>query len=301
MRKKIAYLITGLALTLWVAGCGDKGQKAEESKPATQTTATAPAAQATTPAAEEAPVVMVTGTVKEVITGGGFTYVKLDEKGTETWYAMPESKIKEGETITIQAGNTFPNFYSKALNRTFDKLIFSPGMPGAEGANPHAMPHGDAAAASNPHAGAGAPAGDFAKAVAQEAATSGPMANPDLISPGSAKAVVPFAALKVQKATGANAYTVGDVFAKAAALNNKKIRVRGQVVKVSTKIMGKNWVHIQDGTGNPNNNTHDLVVTTMSEPAKGDTVTVDGTMSADKDFGAGYRYSAIIEDATVTK
>jgi len=298
MRKKITYLITGLALSLWITGCGDQGHKAEESTPATQTTATAPAATDA-----EAPVVMVTGTVKQTLTGGGFTYVLLDEKGKETWYAMPESTVKEGDTITIQAGSTFPNFYSKALDRTFETLIFSPGIPGAEGGSPHAMNMmhggGDATAAS-PH-GLGGATGDFAKAVEQEAKATGPLLDPDLISPGSAKAVVPFADLKVQKATGDNAYTVGDVFAKATALNTKKIRVSGQVVKVSTKIMGKNWIHLQDGTGNPNDNTHDLVVTTMAEPAKGDTVTVEGILSADKDFGAGYRYSAIVEDATVSK
>ncbi|MDH3360482.1 MAG: DNA-binding protein, partial [Desulfobulbaceae bacterium] len=66
-------------------------------------------------------------------------------------------------------------------------------------------------------------------------------------------------------------------------------------------IMGKNWIHIQDGTGEPAKNTHDLVVTTMGEPATGDNVTIEGTLSADKDFGSGYHYDAIVEDATVSK
>ena len=301
MRKKIVYLVTGLAMTLWITGCNNQGNKVEETNPAAQQTVTTPAAPETAPQ-----VAMVSGTVKQILTGGGFSYILLDEKGQETWYAMPEAQVKEGETITIQAGSTFPNFYSKALDRTFDKLIFSPGLAGANnGSDPHsaAMLHGAEApaAAASPHGGA-APAGDdFASAVAKEAQTSGPMVDPEMVSPGSSKAVVPFTDLKVAKATGANAFTVGEVFAKAAALNTKKIRVRGQVVKVSRKIMGKNWVHLQDGTGDPKGNTHDLVVTTMGEPNKGDTVTVEGTMSANKDFGAGYRYSAIIEDATISK
>ena len=64
--------------------------------------------------------------------------------------------------------------------------------------------------------------------------------------------------------------------------------------------MGKNWVHIQDGTGDPKGNTHDLVVTTQDDAAKGDIVTVSGVVAADKDFGAGYRYDVIVEDAKIT-
>lgn len=179
-------------MTLWLTGCGDQGHKAEETnKPAAQQTATTPAA----PEAE-AQVVMVSGTVKEVLTGGGFSYILLDEKGQETWYAMPETQVKEGEAITIQAGSTFPNFYSKALDRNFDKLIFSPGLAGADNGNdPHsaAMLHGsDSAAAASPHSGTPA-SDDFAAAVANEAQASGPMIDPEMVSPGSSKAVVPFA------------------------------------------------------------------------------------------------------------
>ena len=79
------------------------------------------------------------------------------------------------------------------------------------------------------------------------------------------------------------------------------VTVKGQVVKVSKNIMGKNWLHIQDGTGDPNKNTHDLVVTTMDVAEKGDIVTVDGPAAANKDFGSGYKYYIIIEDGKVTK
>ncbi len=71
------------------------------------------------------------------------------------------------------------------------------------------------------------------------------------------------------------------------------------MVKVSKMIMGKHWIHIQDGTGNPLENTHDLVVTTMAEPAMNSVVTVEGTLAANKDFGAGYKYDVIIEGAEV--
>jgi phosphopantetheine adenylyltransferase len=65
--------------------------------------------------------------------------------------------------------------------------------------------------------------------------------------------------------------------------------------------MGKNWIHLQDGSGDPMKNTHDLVVTTSETAAKDAVVVVEGVLSKDKDFGAGYRYQAIIEDAKISK
>ncbi|MDH5298872.1 MAG: DNA-binding protein [Desulfobulbaceae bacterium] len=287
MRKQITCLVSGLALTLWISGCKGQDQKTEAPAPAVEQSATMAAPETTTAA------VMVTGTIKETMNGGGFTYLLIDKDGEATWYAMPEAKVKVGETITIPAGSTFPNFHSKALDRTFEKLIFSAGPEGATGsaASPHGM---------SPH-GMGEGGGSFSEAMQSEAKSSAPMTDPNMASPGSTKAVVPFAALKVAKATGQNALTVGEAFAKATAFNSKKVRLRGQVMKVSRNIMGKNWLHIQDGTGVPAKNTHDLVVTTAATPAQGDTVTVEGTLSANKDFGAGYSYVAIIEDATVSK
>jgi len=75
--------------------------------------------------------------------------------------------------------------------------------------------------------------------------------------------------------------------------------VRGQVVKFTPNIMGTNWVHIQDGTGS--GATADLTVTTSAVVATGDLVVVEGSLTVNKDFGAGYKYDAIIEGAKVTK
>ena len=63
--------------------------------------------------------------------------------------------------------------------------------------------------------------------------------------------------------------------------------------------MGRNWLHLQDGTGDPMNNTHDLVVTTATEIGSPDVVTIEGVLSANKDFGAGYTYTVIVENASV--
>jgi aspartyl/asparaginyl-tRNA synthetase len=107
--------------------------------------------------------------------------------------------------------------------------------------------------------------------------------------------------LKVDKAEGENGRTVEQCFAEAEQLDGKAVRVRGKVVKFSPEIMGKNWIHLQDGSGDPMKNTHDLVVTTAETVAKDAVIVIEGVLSKDKDFGAGYRYEAIIEDAKVVK
>ncbi|MCK4738508.1 MAG: hypothetical protein KAT46_01035 [Deltaproteobacteria bacterium] len=98
----------------------------------------------------------------------------------------------------------------------------------------------------------------------------------------------------------AGTFTVAEVFAKKAELNAKIVLVKGKVVKVSPFIMGRIWVHIQDGTGEAG--TNDLVFrATSNTVVAGDEVTAKGRIFADKDFGGGYFYAAIAEDSTFTK
>jgi hypothetical protein len=94
--------------------------------------------------------------------------------------------------------------------------------------------------------------------------------------------------------------TVAEVFAESAALANQKVSVRGKVVKTNAGIMNKDWLHIRDGSGA--DGTNDLTVTTTTTPLPkiGDTVVISGTVVVDKDFGMGYQYPVLIEDAAVT-
>lgn len=108
------------------------------------------------------------------------------------------------------------------------------------------------------------------------------------------------AAVKVAKASGANAYTVADVVSKATQLKDKPVRVNGQVVKYNASIMGKNWVHLRDGSGTSAKGDNDILVTTAAPAKVGDLVAVSGVVRNDKDFGAGYSYKVLIEDATLT-
>ena len=90
------------------------------------------------------------------------------------------------------------------------------------------------------------------------------------------------------------------MFAESAALANQKVSVRGKVVKTNAGIMNKDWLHIRDGSGA--DGTNDLTVTTTVNPLPkiGDTVVISGTVVVDKDFGMGYQYPVLIEDAAVT-
>ena len=105
----------------------------------------------------------------------------------------------------------------------------------------------------------------------------------------------------MDRAPGANGFTVAEIFARAAALDGKKVVINGKVVKVSRGIMGRNWIHIQDGTGSPEGKDHDLVVTSQDAPEMDELVQVEGVVRADRDFGSGYRYAALVEDASFKK
>ncbi len=206
----------------------------------------------------------LSGKVVETMNAGGYSYVCIEKKGKKTWVAVPEMKVVVGQVMSFQPGQEMTNFSSKSLNRTFDTIVFSGGLAGPGDASP-ALP-----------AGHPPTSGSQASSAPQEKDIK-----------------------KVEKAAGPNAYTVAEVYAKAKSLNKKKVSVRAQVVKVSAGIMGKNWIHLQDGSGDAAKGTHDLVITTQDLPSAGDIVTIKGTVYKDKDFGGGYKYAVIIENAAI--
>lgn len=103
--------------------------------------------------------------------------------------------------------------------------------------------------------------------------------------------------VKVEPVKGGK--TVSDIYAQKESLSGKTVTVRGKVVKYNAGIMGKNWIHIQDGTNNQGN--YDLLVTSSDDAQVGDVITVEGKVSVNKDFGAGYSYTVLLEDGKVKK
>lgn len=101
----------------------------------------------------------------------------------------------------------------------------------------------------------------------------------------------------IAKAEGGK--TVAELYAGKDELAGQKVTVRGKVVKTNASIMDRNWLHVRDGSGDEN--TNDLTVTTAAPlPKVGDTVVVTGQVALNKDFGMGYMYPVILEDATLT-
>lgn len=92
--------------------------------------------------------------------------------------------------------------------------------------------------------------------------------------------------------------TVAALNQNKAALAGKTISAQGKVVKVNNGIMGRNFVHIQDGTGDATSNN--LIVTSKQTASVGDQVTISGTVVVNRDFGSGYSYPLLIEEASIT-
>lgn len=202
------------------------------------------------------------GKVLQTINSGGYTYVELRKKaGEKIWLAVPVAEIAVGSQQTFNPGMVMRGFESKTLKRVFDEIIFS-----------------------------------------ELAVTAKTKDKKDVsgASPGSRGTVSPDVKVKVKKASGKNAYTVSELYKNKAKLNKKKVVVRGKVVKVSSNIMGKNWIHLRDGSGSHASGDFNLVVTSKSIPAEGEVVLVNGTLYKGKDFGGGYKYEVIIEEADFT-
>ena len=99
----------------------------------------------------------------------------------------------------------------------------------------------------------------------------------------------------IEKAEGG--YTVAEVFANKEILKGKVIKVRGRVVKLSQAIMHRNWIHLKDGTGETGSDK--IVFRSENGVAQvGSIVTAEGRLETDKDFGYGYRYEVLVEDAS---
>ena len=275
--KKIIVCFAGLAIIPGLIACGNGSSKTEQAAPTDQVSKTASQVS-------DAPQLAAgSGKVVEKLDASVYTYIRLDDgAGHETWAAVPKTQLEIGEPIALMGGTVMQNFHSTTLNRTFDSIIFATGVIRSAGDKNAQMKAATMADSDVTRSGMGA-----------HGLTPQP--------PGSSHPTVPFADLKVEKSTAQNGYTVGELFEKGASLNKQKVTVRGQVVKVNSNIMERNWLHIQDGTGDLAKNTHDLVVTSADIAEKGAVISVEGILAADKDFGSGYRYDVIVEDAVLMK
>jgi hypothetical protein len=196
--------------------------------------------------------------VLETMSSGGYTYVRVRSGEEEIWAAGPKRAVAVGDRISLPTGMLMTSFHSQSLNRTFEAIYFVGAI--------EVLCDADAAAQVTAR-------GDHGGATAPTAVEVGSLEKPE------------------------GGSTIADLFAERVEVSGKQVLVRGRVVKFNAGIMGRNWIHIQDGTGEAGSN--DLTITTDATVKLGDVVLVRGKAVTDKDFGAGYQYELVIEEATV--
>jgi hypothetical protein len=98
-----------------------------------------------------------------------------------------------------------------------------------------------------------------------------------------------------------DALSIAAIFAQASRLEGKTVGLRVKVTKRTLNVLGRTWLHVQDGSGSAESGDHDLVVTTQAAPEVGEIVVLEGRVVTNKDLGSGYRYDVLLEDATVRK
>ena len=236
------------------------------------------------PAVPSAPGV-VQGVVLEVKDVPTYTYLRLKTVSGELWAATSTAPIKVGDSVTLVNAIVMNNFESKSLHKTFPTIIFGTLSDGSTASTPS-----PSAMMSAPNEGA-----------TGGAAASGTGLDTSYSILPSSKKLESINDEHIDKAKGKNAHTVGELMGNGAKFRNKTVLVRGKVVKYNADIMGRNWAHLRDGSGFAADETNDILVTTKDATAVGEIVTAKGVIHTDKDFGAGYFYKVLIEDAKLQK
>lgn len=189
-----------------------------------------------------------------------YTYMRVLEADSSYWIAVPHLEVVPKDTLYFTSFMEMKDFHSETLQKTFDRVLFVDDIKTKD----MLMTKGSGKMMPNG------------------------VKHPEIDQSS-------FEDITVEKL--ADGYSVAELFAKKEELNGKQIRIKGKVVKVRNQIMNRNWVHIQDGT--KHNGNFDLTVTTQDFVNPGDVIIIEGTLSAHKDFGSGYKYEVIIEKATV--
>lgn len=259
--KRSLYVTLAVLILITALGCEGEPKKTAGIPSSTQAmTAMATPAQ---PRAAHSASEPYTGTVIEFINASTYTYVQVDTGDKKIWAAAPAFHVKVGDKVTISTGAPMRNYHSKTLDRTFDVVYFVGSItPVGSGRASSQFPAGHPKVTRHGSGGSTAAKMDFSS----------------IVKPEGGK-------------------TIAELYKGKEDLSGKKVTIRGKVVKFNSGIMGKNWIHLRDGTGVEG--TNDLTVTTSGRANIGDTVLATGVMATDKDYGAGYKYPVILEDAEI--
>ena len=212
------------------------------------------------------------GTILEIKDAMGYKYLKVKEAGKELWIAIANAPVTVGDKIGYDKKTMMQNFQSKSLDQTFKEIFFASDvyLP-RKVQKPKSMKEmlSLAPKKQDPHAGMGR----------------------GMTPEESETPAMPF----VKKDT----YTIEEIHMWRKNLEGQIISIEASISKVSQQIMKLDWVHLGDGTGNQKKLTDDLVFTAANTSIKaGDKVIAKGKVVVNKDFGFGYFYKVIIQDAS---
>lgn len=211
---------------------------------------------------------MVRGKALETMNSGGYTYVFMDTGQERRWIAALETPVEVGDVVQTDPGMVMTGFTSNTLDRTFDTIFFVGALQNlSRGTQP-----------------------------APQVAAELPAGHPDIGAAAPATATAPVEAIEAY----AEGKDIAWVHANKDELAGKEITLRGKVVKYNPGILGWNFLHVQDGSGTAAAGDNDLIVTTAATTAVGETVVLTGNIVLDKDFGAGYSYPVLLDDARLT-
>lgn len=316
-RSRNARVGMTLALAAAIAG---GGALAFVNSHAPRTSVSAESASSAVPPAElgvaeadapEADAAALSGSVLETLPVSKYTYLRLATSQGEVWAAVPSASIAVGSRVAIADANRMENFKSSTLNRTFGVIYFgtltsAPATPRASAK--HQFSPLDVLSQDEQDLPAGHPPIDGESsppAVANGDAL--PPGHPDISGAppaaalnGSAKGKTPSApAVPVAPATGSNAHVISELTSLRQKLAGQRVRVRGQVVKVTPHIQGHTFFHLRDSSLGSEGQAADLVVTSDLEPQVGQVAVFEGTLRTNVDIGIGYFYPVLLENATL--
>ncbi len=263
---KNPYVLLGGALLIGIAFALLTWRKPMDTAPAP---APEQAASARPMAATTGMANVIQGKVLESLQVSRYTYLRIaTQNAGEVWAAVPAAQVATGTEVRINNPQRMEKFTSHTLKRAFEVIYFGvlDGAPG--GAQGMQSPHGHGAMAGS----SGSPHGSPAPSVALPSEP-------------------------VTRASGPDGRAIHQVHAQKTTLSGKTVRVRGVVVRATANVMGKTWVHLRDGSGSASDGTNDLTVTMQSQPTVGEVIEVEGKLGVDRDFGSGYSYSVLLEDA----
>jgi hypothetical protein len=222
----------------------------------------------------------VSGVVLEKLDTPDGSYLRIGAEGGEVWARVPTADLAEGASVSVVRAQEMRNWESQRLQRTFDRLyigsIDSPGQTVPQG--------GASETAQKP------PSGAVPRGTVDGARQGAPDEMPQGMAQGirqmGDRAAVPVSVPLLQKATGADGRTVAEILTNGPSLKGKTVSVRGQVVRVTTglkvpNVSGGTWIHVQDGTGNQAQDTHDLTVATDEDVKVGDVLVLQGKVTMD--------------------